>query len=83
MRRWGICFLIAITVVIGILAASQAVPGLAYLLLPGLLLSYLISHSSNTSNFSFLAGMTLNAASYAALINLAGKRIYPSFGLPR
>jgi hypothetical protein len=75
MRRWGLCFLIAILVVIAILAASQAIPGLAYLLLPGILLSYLISHSSDTSNFSFVAGMILNAASYAVLINLAAKRM--------
>ena len=75
MRRWGVCFLIAILVVIAILAASQAVPGLAFLLFPGILLSYVISHSSDTSNFSFLAGMALNAASYAVLINLAAKRM--------
>jgi hypothetical protein len=75
MRRWGVCLLIAILVVIAILIASQAIHGLAYLLLPGILLSYLISHSSDTSNFSFVAGMTLNVASYAVLINLATKRI--------
>jgi hypothetical protein len=75
MRRWGVCFLIAILVVIAILEASQAIPGLAYLLLPGMLLSYFVSHSSNTSNFSFVAGMTLNAASYAVLVNLATKRM--------
>jgi hypothetical protein len=38
MRRWDV-FLIAILVVIAILAASQVIPGLAYLLLPGVLLS--------------------------------------------
>jgi hypothetical protein len=75
MRRWSVCFLIAILLVIAILTASQAIPGLAFLLLPGILLSYLISHSSDTSNFSFVAGMILNAASYAVLINLAAKRM--------
>lgn len=74
MRRWVVCFLIAILVVVAILAASQAIPALAFLLLPGVLLSYLISHSSDTSNFSFIAGMAVNAASYAVLINLAAKR---------
>jgi hypothetical protein len=73
MRRWGVCFLIAIVVVIAILAASQAIPMLAYFLLPGILLSLFVSHSSDTSNFSFVAGMILNAASYAVLINLAAK----------
>jgi len=72
MRRWGFCFLIAMLVVVTILAASQAIPGLAYLLLPGILLSYLISHSSDTSNFSFVAGMTLNAVFYAVFINPCG-----------
>jgi hypothetical protein len=75
MRRWAVCSLIAILVVIAILAASQAVPSLAFLLLPGILLSYLISHSSDTSNFSFVVGMILNVASYAVLINLAAKRM--------
>jgi hypothetical protein len=75
VRRWAVCSLIAILVVIVILAASQAVPLLAFLLLPGILLSYLISHSSDTSNFSFVVGMILNVASYAALINLAAKRM--------
>jgi hypothetical protein len=54
-------FLIAILVVVAILAASQVIPGLAYLLLPGILLSYLISHSSDTSNFSFVASIHLQA----------------------
>jgi hypothetical protein len=75
VRRWAVCSLIAILVVVVILAASQAVPLLAFLLLPGILLSYLISHSSDTSNFSFVAGMILNAASYAVLINLAAERM--------
>jgi hypothetical protein len=75
MRRWGICFLLAILVVLAALVASQAIPVLAYLLLPGILLSYLISHSSDTSNFSFVTGMILNAACYAVLINLATKRM--------
>jgi hypothetical protein len=67
VRGWGVCFLVAILVVVAILAASQAIPGLAYLLLPGILLSYLISHGSDTSSISFVAGMTLNAACYAVL----------------
>jgi hypothetical protein len=75
MRRWGVCFLIAILVVLAILVASQAIPVLACLLLPGILLSYLISHGSDTSNFSFVVGMILNAASYAVLINLVARRI--------
>lgn len=75
MRRWFFCSLIAALVVIAILAASQAVPIMAFLLLPGILLSYLISHSSDTSDFSFIAGMVLNAASYTILINLVAKRM--------
>ena len=65
MKRASIYFGIGLLLEFGLLL----VPGVRYvvaiLLSPGLALSGFISHGDDTSNFSFVLGLVLNAALYA------------------
>jgi hypothetical protein len=69
------CFIISCLLVLTILVASDRIHGIEYFLLPGMLLPLLISNSSNTGDFSFVAGMIVNAMFYTVLLLTISKRI--------
>jgi hypothetical protein len=75
VRRWALCFLLSFFLVVTILFASERIHGIEFLFLPGILVSLRISHRSDTSDFSFIAGMILNAVCFTFLINVVSNRV--------
>jgi len=73
VKHWVLCFLFSLLLVGPILFATERIPALQFLLQPGLLVSLLISRSSDTSDFSFVAGMIVNTLCYTLLLSLFAK----------
>jgi phosphotransferase system glucose/maltose/N-acetylglucosamine-specific IIC component len=75
MKRAGLYFAVALVLEGVLLTFSRSVGLTTWLLFPGLIVSALISHGSNTSNVSFIVGLVVAAVLYAYLALLIEKAI--------
>ena len=82
MKHWSVCYAASVVLVVVILFATNRIHGIELLLLPGMLLSLLISKSSDKSDFSFIAGMAVNTICYAWVISTIARHIHRSSKQP-
>jgi hypothetical protein len=79
--RRGLLYFVVALVLEGVLLVFSGVSGLAMIFLfPGMIVSAVISHGSDTGNVSFIIGLALDAGLYAflgLLVERAVKRRRP------